>query len=200
MQMATIWRPAMKPARIPPSDNNPTWKAVAKPAGTEIHSLNGGSSRARRPQKLRKCSSLRVASSFTRVCLCAPISSYKEVFRAEYVPPRRSYSYPGGSKPTPGQAHGPAHQERGPSGPTSPRPSIELCRRVIFRGKSLRDDVFMRRFVVEEEVAMLQVRRRNQMEAIRRRSMVRRRSKLGPSPLSRMVKANDDIEEEEEEK
>lgn len=53
--------------------------------------------------------------------------------------------------------------------------------------------------MVEEEVAMLQVRRRNQMEAIRRRSMVRRRSKLGPSPLSRMVKANDDIEEEEEE-
>ena len=62
--------------------------------------------------------------------------------------------------------------------------------RKIFRGKSLTDDVLMRRFVVEEE-AMMQIRRRNQMEVIRKRSMVRRK-KLGPSPLSRMVMAGDE--------
>ncbi|KAL0432885.1 UNVERIFIED_CONTAM: hypothetical protein Slati_2622800 [Sesamum latifolium] len=65
--------------------------------------------------------------------------------------------------------------------------------RKIFRGKSLTDDVLMRRFVVEEE-AMMQVRRRNEMEIIRRRSAVRKR-KIGPSPLSRMVLAKDKEEE-----
>lgn len=62
--------------------------------------------------------------------------------------------------------------------------------RRVFRGKSLTDDVLMRRFVIDEE-AMMQVRRRNQMEVIRRRSAMRRK-KLGPSPLSRMVMAGDD--------
>ncbi|KAK4803261.1 hypothetical protein SAY86_001464 [Trapa natans] len=194
MQMATPWRPTVrsKPSRIPPNDNNPAWKALSKTTSGEVHTLNGSS--FRRPQKMRKCSSLRAATSFTRVCLCGTISSYNEVFRAEYVPPRRSYSYPG-SKPVQGQVY----QERGPAGPTtSPRPSIEICRsRAVFRGKSLRDDVLMRRFVVEEEEAMMQIRRRNQMEAIRKRSLVRRRKKLGPSPLSRMVRAHDIIQEEE---
>lgn len=126
--------------------------------------------------KLRKCTSLKVATSFTRVCLCAPISSYNEVFRAE-VPPRRSNSYPR-SKPFP-----PISQEK--SIIPSARLSVEGRR--VFRGKSLTDDVLMRRFVVEEE-AMMQIRRRNQMEVIRRRSVMRRK-KLGPSRLSRMVMA-----------
>ena len=72
----------------------------------------------------------------------------------------------------------------------SARISVEGRR--VFRGKSLTDDVLMRRFVMEEE-AMIQVRRRNQMEVIRKRSAMRRK-KLGPSPLRRMVMA----EEEEE--
>lgn len=47
--------------------------------------------------RLRKSSSLNVAASFTRVCLCAPISSYNEqalYFQAGDVTPHRSYSYP----------------------------------------------------------------------------------------------------------
>ncbi|PKI69811.1 hypothetical protein CRG98_009686 [Punica granatum] len=199
MEMASLWRTMSKPTQIPPT-NGTIWKTLTKP--TEVHALNNGTNgSSRRPQKLRKCSSLRVATSFTRVCLCAPISSYNEVFRAENVPPRRSNSYPR-SKSIPG----PAQQERGLTGPTSPRPSVELLggggvggRRIIFRGKSLRDDVLMRRFVVEEE-AMMQIRRRNQMEVIRRRSLVRRRKKLGPSPLSRMVMANDHDDEEDDDK
>ena len=64
--------------------------------------------------------------------------------------------------------------------------------RRIFRGKSLKDDVLMKRFVLEEE-AMMQIKRRNEMEVIRKRN-AKRRKRLGPSPLSRMVLA----EEEEE--
>lgn len=166
---ATLWKTISKPTEIPMT-NATLWKAI--PKSTEIPSTHPNR------EKLRKCTSLRVATSFTRVCLCAPISSYNEVFRAD-VPPRRSNSYPR-SKPFT------LSQERIPSA----RLSTEGRR--VFRGKSLTDDVLMRRFVVEEE-AMMQVRRRNQMEVIRRRSMMRRK-KLGPSPLSRMVKA----EEEEE--
>lgn len=47
--------------------------------------------------RLRKSSSLNVAASFTRVCLCAPISMYNEqalYFQAGDVTPHRSYSYP----------------------------------------------------------------------------------------------------------
>ncbi|XP_010258471.1 PREDICTED: uncharacterized protein LOC104598228 [Nelumbo nucifera] len=145
------------------------WKPISKP--TEV-STNPNRS------KLRKCSSLKVATSFTRVCLCAPISSYTEVFRAD-LPPRRSNSYPR-SKPLviPPPETFPSY-----------RISTEGSRRV-FRGKSLTDDVLMRRFVVEEE-AMMQVRRRNEMDVVRRRSSMRRK-KLGPSRLSRMVMAGDD--------
>ncbi|CAK9161685.1 unnamed protein product [Ilex paraguariensis] len=166
--MATLWRTFSKRAEI--STKNATlWRTISE--STEVQTTNNSSR-----QRLRKCSSLRVATSFTRVCLCAPISSYTEVFQAD-VPPRRSNSYPR-SKPLP------TPPERTPSA----RLSIEGRR--IFRGKSLTDDVLMRRFVVEEE-AMMQVRRRNQMEVIRRRSAMRRK-KLGPSPLSRMVMAEEE--------
>ncbi|KAJ6696739.1 hypothetical protein OIU85_003121 [Salix viminalis] len=161
-----LWK-AISKSKEAPNKNGTLWKTISR--STEIPSTN--SNRA----KLRKCSSVRVATTFTRVCLCAPISSYNEVFRAE-VPPRRSNSYPR-SKPFP------AMHERMPSA----RPSMEGRSRVIFRGKSLTDDVLMRRFVLEEE-AMMQTKKRNQMEVIRRRTMLRRK-KLGPSPLSRMVLA-----------
>ncbi|KAJ6952655.1 hypothetical protein NC653_041711 [Populus alba x Populus x berolinensis] len=182
IEMATQWKTISKSTEISTTTTNPgLWKAISKSKevpnknrtlwktisrSTEIPTTNPNRA------KLRKCSSVRVATTFTRVCLCAPISSYNEVFRAD-VPPRRSNSYPR-SKPFP------AVQERVPSA----RPSME-GRRVIFRGKSLTDDVLMRRFVLEEE-AMMQTKRRNQMEVIWRRTMLRRK-KLGPSPLSRMV-------------
>lgn len=68
------------------------------------------------------------------------------------------------------------------------RPSVEA--RKVFRGKSLKDDVLMKRFVLEEE-AMMQIKRRNEMEVIRKRN-AKRRKKLGPSPLSRMVLAEEE--------
>ncbi|CAL9778353.1 unnamed protein product [Musa acuminata subsp. burmannicoides] len=125
-------------------------------------------------QKLGRCSSLKVASSFTRVCLCAPMSSYNEVFRAD-APSRRSYSCPRSKSPP----------ERWMA---STRGSAEGRR--VFRGKSLTDDMLMRRFVVEEE-AMMQLRRRNQMEFMRKRNATRRK-RIGPSPLSRMVMAEEE--------
>ncbi|KAK8948539.1 hypothetical protein KSP39_PZI006197 [Platanthera zijinensis] len=142
----------------------------------------GGSSANSGQGELRKCRSLRAAISFTRVCLCSPISSYNEVFWDE-VPRRRS----GGAVPRPGLFA--EHSER----ISRVRSSTEGRR--VFRGKSLTDDVMMRRFVVEEAVIM-QVRRRNQMEFVRRKNSVRRR-KLGPSPLCRMAMAGEEEEEEE---
>ncbi|KAH0453957.1 hypothetical protein IEQ34_018281 [Dendrobium chrysotoxum] len=127
-------------------------------------------------EKLRKSSSLRVAISFTRVCLCSPISSYNEVFWAE-VPPRRS------SSTLPRSRSFPEHSNR-----ISRTKNLVEGRR-LFRGKSLTDDVLMRRFVVDE--AVVQTRRRNQMEFVRRRSSIKRR-KLGPSPLCRMVMAGEE--------
>ncbi|KAF3676961.1 hypothetical protein CQW23_14354 [Capsicum baccatum] len=173
MEMASLWKTFAKPSEIPTT--NPTlWRSLSK-SSREISTTNANR------QKLRRCTSLRVATSFTRVCLCAPISSYTEVFQADnhVVPPRKSNSYYSRtSKPMT------ISQERIPNG----RMSLEG--RKIFRGKSLTDDVLMRRFVIEEE-AMMQVRRRNQMEVIRRRNSLRRRKKLGPSPLSRMVLAEE---------
>ncbi|XP_021906910.1 uncharacterized protein LOC110821393 [Carica papaya] len=151
-----------------PTINTTLWKTISK--SSDISQTNSNR------EKLRKCTSLKVATSFTRVCLCAPISSYNEAFRADIIPPRRSNTYPRTSKPCL------TAQE---TISITPRLSIEGRR--FFRGKSLTDDVLMRRFVVEEE-AMLQVRRRNQMEVIRRRTLSRRK-KLGPSPLSKMVMA-----------
>ncbi|XWS09429.1 hypothetical protein CRYUN_Cryun40dG0083900 [Craigia yunnanensis] len=179
MERATVWKTGPKTAEIP-TTNTTLWKTISKP--TEIPMANATlwkaipksaeipSAHPNRSKKLRKCTSLRVATSFTRVCLCAPISSYNEIFRSD-VPPRRSKPFI-------------MSQERIPSA------RLSTQGRRVFRGKSLTDDVLMRRFVVEEE-AMMQVRRRNQMEVIRKRSMMRRKM-LGPSPLSRMVMVEDE--------
>ncbi|URD88900.1 RWP-RK domain [Musa troglodytarum] len=148
------------------------WKHVTGPPAAKSSGIPAKASK----QSLRKSTSHKVASSFTRVCLCAPISSYNEVFRAE-VPPRRSYSCTRSKSVV-------ASSERA----VSTRTSAEGRR--VFRGKSLTDDVLMRRFVVEEE-AMTQQRRRNQMEFVRKRNAVRRK-KIGPSPLSRMAMAEEE--------
>uniref|UniRef100_A0A0A0KBW5 Uncharacterized protein n=1 Tax=Cucumis sativus TaxID=3659 RepID=A0A0A0KBW5_CUCSA len=146
--------------------------------------------------KMRKCTSLKIATSFTRVCLCAPISSYNEIFQQAEIPPRRSHSYPR-SKPFPTNNNNNNGNNTTNHIITHERvllPSARLSgesSRRFFRGKSLTDDVLMRRFVVEEE-AMMQVRRRNQMEVIRKRNLMRRRKKLGPSPLSKMVIAEEE--------
>ncbi|KAF6152461.1 hypothetical protein GIB67_035529 [Kingdonia uniflora] len=147
------------------------WKTILKQGNLPVKS---------KKPNLRKSPSISVATSLTRVCLCVPISSYNEVFRAD-VPPRRSNSYPRSKS---SNSITVAPQERVPSF----RISTE---RRIFRGKSVRDDVLMRRFVAEEE-AMMQDRRKNQMEVIRRRRSCLRRKKLGPSPLSRMVMTSEE--------
>jgi len=159
MEVAYLWKPTTKTSKIAPQSKKP---------------------------RLRRCTSLKVASSFTRACLCAPVSSYNEVFRAE-VPPRRSNTYPR-SKSFAMHAERTTQAERERVMQVA-RTSVEGRR--VFRGKSLTDDVLMRRFVVEEEAMMQQLKRRNQMEFMRRRNC-KRRKKLGPSPLSRMVKAGED--------
>ncbi|ONK57868.1 uncharacterized protein A4U43_C09F5030 [Asparagus officinalis] len=156
MEVAYLWKPTSKGSRIPAQSNKP---------------------------KLTRCSSLKVASSFTRVCLCAPISSYNEVFRAE-IPPRRSNTYPRSKSFV-------MHPNRGASEGAVQVARMSVEGRRVFRGKSLTDDLLMRRFVVEEEAMNQQLKRRNQMEFIRRRNS-KRRKKLGPSPLSRMVMAGED--------
>ncbi|XP_042483266.1 uncharacterized protein LOC122063639 isoform X2 [Macadamia integrifolia] len=173
MEAANLWRP--------PISSKPPTKMEMEISATNSTSTNSS--------KLKKCTSLKVATSFTRVCLCAPISSYTEIFQAD-LPPRRSNSYP---RPKP-LAMPPPPQEKFPN---TARISGgggggggEGSRR-IFRGKSLTDDVVMRRFVVEEKATMKVRRRTNEMEVIRRRSSITRR-KLGPSPLSRMVMAAGD--------
>lgn len=181
IEMTTLWKALAKPPTTPTTTttkekNLTIWKTISTPNYNSSHKQH-------QQQKLRKCTSLKVASSLTRVCLCAPISSYTEVFQSD-VPPRRSNSYPR-SKPLPTHHN---HHERTPSG------RISMEGRRIFRGKSLTDDVLMRRFVIEEE-AMMQNRRRNEMEIIRKRSSIRRK-KLGPSPLRKMVLANNDQEQE----
>jgi hypothetical protein len=45
-------------------------------AASGVTAAGKGAALARGPGKLRRSSSLNVAASFTRVCLCAPISSY----------------------------------------------------------------------------------------------------------------------------
>lgn len=140
--------------------------------------------------KMRKCTSLKIATSFTRVCLCAPISSYNEIFQQAEIPPRRSHSYPRSNKPFPA-TNNYITPEKSLLLPTARVYNGESSSRRVFRGKSLTDDVLMRRFVVEEE-AMMQVRRRNQMEVIRKRNLMRRKNKLGPSPLSKMVIAEEE--------
>ncbi|KAH7663881.1 RmlC-like jelly roll fold-containing protein [Dioscorea alata] len=170
------------------------WKPTTTTTTTKSNGMmEGGEFNMNSKPKLKKCTSLRVATSFTRVCLCAPISSYNEVFRAE-MPPRRSYTYPRSKPFVP-----PLMEQRAQSGNTTTtsvhhhhhgRSTTLVESRRVFRGKSLTDDVLMRRFVVEEE-AMNQLKRRNQMEFVRRRNSIKRK-KLGPSPLSRMVMAEQD--------
>nr|XP_043635022.1 uncharacterized protein LOC122606124 [Erigeron canadensis] len=177
LDMATLWKITNPKSTNIPSPNQTLKKTHSSSSSSSKFTTTRNNTPNR--EKLRKSTSLKVATSFTRVCLCVPISSYTEVFQQADVPPRRSNTYPR-SKPFPN-----CTQERHP---TTPRMSIEGRR--IFRGKSLTDDVLMRRFVVEEE-AMMQVRRRNEMEIIRKRNSKRRR-RLGPSPLSRMVLAEED--------
>ncbi|PIA35918.1 hypothetical protein AQUCO_03400069v1, partial [Aquilegia coerulea] len=150
MEVVNLWKSLLKPIDVPTKSN--------------------------RPPKLKKCTSLSVASSFTRVCLCAPMSSYNEVFQAD-IPPRRSNSYPRSK----------ALMVPSKRFTTNVRINTEGTK--VFRGKSLNDDVIMRRFVLEEK-AMMHVRRKNQMEVIKRRSTMRKK-KLGPSPLSRVFMAED---------
>ncbi|KAL1200388.1 hypothetical protein V5N11_030524 [Cardamine amara subsp. amara] len=159
-RFATIWRTIPKP---PPPENT---RPLRNP------SVNKSSN------QLRKCTSLKVAAnSFTRVCLCAPIGPYDDVF-LNYVPPRRSSSYPP-SKPLPVVTE-----------TAVARMSVDSGRR-IFRGKSLKENALMSRFVAAEEEAMMENRRRDQMEIVRKRNQMRKKKKLGPSPLSRMVIAED---------
>lgn len=158
--MSKFWKALKKSAEIP-IKNITLWKTIE----TDTR------------RKLGKSSSTRVgvASSFTRVCLCAPISSYTNVFQNDVVSPRRSRSYARSTSL-------PARQQEVAA------PMSRQGGRKIFRGKSLTDDVLMRRFVIEE--VMMQVRRRNEMEIIRRRSGIRK-NKIGPSLLSRMAMANE---------
>ncbi|XP_008460010.1 uncharacterized protein LOC103498954 isoform X1 [Cucumis melo] len=182
--VGTQWKTSSKSREI----------TITTPNGTFNSKANNGN-KNNNNNKMRKCTSLKIATSFTRVCLCAPISSYNEIFQQAEIPPRRSHSYPR-SKPFPTNSN----NNNGNNNHIitherillpSARLSGESSRR-FFRGKSLTDDVLMRRFVVEEE-AMMQVRRRNQMEVIRKRNLMRRRKKLGPSPLSKMVIAEEEL-------
>ncbi|PIN26029.1 hypothetical protein CDL12_01226 [Handroanthus impetiginosus] len=166
--MATLWKALPKSPPIP-TRNCTLCKTISKT--NDIPTTNA-------TRRLRKCTSFRVATSFTRVCLCAPMSSYTKIFQVD-VPPRRSYTYPRSK-----------HFQTSQEIRSTPSARLSIERRRIFRGKSLTNDVLMRRFVIEEE-AMMQVRRRNEMEIITRRSVMRRK-KIGPSPLSRMVLAKEE--------
>ncbi|XP_047318428.1 uncharacterized protein LOC124921770 [Impatiens glandulifera] len=212
MDVATRWKTINpKPTEIPRAATNITmWKSstISRSSSSSSSDLTNATvnnnNNVNSRQKMRRCTSLKLASSFTRVCLCAPIaSSYTDVFQMEYVPPRRSYSYPR-SKPPNYNNHNnnniPIAQQQQLRGErrtttmmiSSARMSTSGSEgRRIFRGKSLTDDVLMRRFVVEEEAAMMQVRRRNEMDIIRRRASLIKRKRLGPSPLSRMVLAEE---------
>ncbi|CAM0904022.1 unnamed protein product [Alopecurus aequalis] len=179
-----------------PAAGAPTSKAAAA-AGV---SSTPGKAGAAGPGRLRKSSSLNVAASFTRVCLCAPISSYNEqslYFQAGDVAPRRSYSYPRASSASAsGCGNGNVNPLVAPPPRAEPpqRGGAGVERRPVFRGKSLTDDILMRRFVVDEGAT----RRRNEMEVIRRRHAVAsKRRRLGPSPLRRMVLAESSEEEGE---
>lgn len=167
------------------------WRTIPKPPDnirtSRNPSVNNKSSNQNQiHHQLRKCTSLKVAAnSFTRVCLCAPIGPYDDVFR-NYVPPRRSSSYPP-SKPLPMVTETAITTAVA----TAARMSTDSGRRMYFRGNSLKENALMRRFVVAEEEAMMENRRRDQMEIVRKRNQMRRKKKLGPSPLSRMVIAED---------
>ncbi|KAJ3675377.1 hypothetical protein LUZ60_004419 [Juncus effusus] len=155
-----LWKP------VPPS---PTSQTISKSKPSmDFQNLE--------KPKLRKCSSLKVAKSFTRVCLCAPISSYNEVFQSD-VPPRRSYSYP--------RSKSYVGSERTEKFAEKTTLNYATTQRKIFRGKSLSDDLTMRRFIIEEAMMQQQRRRCNQIEFVRKRNSMRRKQ-IGPSPLCKM--------------
>ncbi|KAG9136226.1 hypothetical protein Leryth_003826 [Lithospermum erythrorhizon] len=187
MEMATLWKALAKPSEIP-SPNATIWRTRSISKTSTTTDISSSNNSTKNNKKLKKCTSLKLASSFTRACLCVPISSYAQVFQAENIPPRRSFSYPPSRSSSSRPPSLPSVQEPVPR-TLSGRISTEG--RKIFRGKSLTDDVLMRRFVAEEEEAMMQVRRRNEMEIIRKRCSSRRR-RLGPSPLCRMILAEDE--------
>ncbi|EEE55047.1 hypothetical protein OsJ_02743 [Oryza sativa Japonica Group] len=126
-------------------------------------------------------------------------------FQAGDVTPHRSYSYPrassasasgcgGGGNSNPLVAPPPAAEQRALM--RTPGPGGESARRPVFRGKSLTDDILMRRFVVDEEAT----RRRNEMEVIRsRHAAAAKRRRLGPSPLRRMALAESESEADDDE-
>ena len=200
--LVLIWK---QPA--PAAGASPTKAAAA--SGVTTTAAGKGAAAAAGPGKLRKSSSLNVAASFTRVCLCAPISSYNSeslyCFQADAAP-RRSYSYPRASSvsasgcgvsplvaPPPAAAE--LHRGGRPLSAGKGGGAGELGARRVFRGKSLTDDILMRRFVVDEEAT----RRRNEMEVIRRRhAAASKRRRLGPSPLRRMALAETESEADEE--
>jgi hypothetical protein len=163
-----------------------TTKAAAASGVTAASGKAGAAASGPGPGKLRKSSSLNVAASFTRVCLCAPISSYNSeslyCFPAGAdAAPRRSYSYPRASSAS-GSGCVVSPLVAPPPAAERVRPAAGVKR--VFRGKSLTDDLLMRRFVVDEEAT----RRRNEMEVIRRRhAAASKRRRLGPSPLRRMA-------------
>ena len=188
----------------------PATKAAAASGVTAATGKGGAAPGVPGPGRLRKSSSLNVAASFTRVCLCAPISSYNSeslyCFQADAAP-RRSYSYPRASSSaasasgcgvSPLVAPPPAAEQAGRGRAGAGRGGGgggEGAARRVFRGKSLTDDILMRRFVVDEEAT----RRRNEMEVIRRRhAAASKRRRLGPSPLRRMALAESESEAEEE--
>lgn len=192
-----------------PAAPTATTKAAAASGVTAASGRGAAAPAAGGPGRLRKSSSLNVAASFTRVCLCAPISSYNSeslyCFQADAAP-RRSYSYPRASSASasgcgvsPLVAPPPAAEQAAGVGgrgrPGAGKVGGEGAARRVFRGKSLTDDILMRRFVVDEEAT----RRRNEMEVIRRRHAVAtKRRRLGPSPLRRMALAESESEAEDE--
>ncbi|GJN02462.1 hypothetical protein PR202_ga19815 [Eleusine coracana subsp. coracana] len=183
----------------PAASSSGTTKAAAASGVTAASSSGKGAGCG--PGRLRKSSSLNVAASFTRVCLCAPISSYNSESLYCGFPdaaPRRSYSYPRASSASgvsPLVAPPPAAEQQLLSGrgrsPGAGGGGGGSNKARVFRGKSLTDDILMRRFVVDEEAT----RRRNEMEVIRRRhAAASKRRRLGPSPLRRMARPESESE------
>ncbi|CAN6707260.1 unnamed protein product [Malus baccata var. baccata] len=138
-----------KSTQVPAAASSTLLKTIVNVKSASSSSSNN----IRHANKRRKCTSLKVATSFTRV--------------AE-LPPRRSNSYP---------RTRPYSKPLGTATMSARQLSTDQGIRRVFRGNSLTDDE-----------AMMQVRRRTQMEVIRRRSVMRRK-RLGPSPLCRMAVA-----------
>ncbi|CAN6570824.1 unnamed protein product [Malus baccata var. baccata] len=149
IEMGSLWRSISnnsKSTQVPAAASSTLLKTIVNVKSASSSSSNN----IRHANKLRKCTSLKVATSFTR------------------LPPRRSNSYP---------RTRPYSKPLGTATMSARQLSTDQGIRRVFRGNSLTDDE-----------AMMQVRRRTQMEVIRRRSVMRRK-RLGPSPLCRMAVA-----------